>query len=377
MAQPAALEKTHARGCRRAVFHRLEVADVEQLTRDAVAVTFAVPPHLTEDYAFIPGQHVTLRAVLDGRDVRRSYSICSPATSYDRIRVGVKRVAGGTLSAWVNECLRPGDRLDVMTPTGRFGVQPNPSAHRHLCAVAAGSGITPVLSIVATTLALEPRSSCTLIYGNRTSADVMFLEDLHDLKDRYADRLQVLHVLSREAQESPLLHGRIDRARMDAFLSALVPPPLTDEWYLCGPLGMVDEVRAALAAGGVAAASVHVELFHVEGGRAALGGRDAEPRRDDDAAPGSARVTVVLDGRATVVEVGPGERVLDAVLRARADAPYSCRGGVCGTCRARVVDGEVRMARNFALDAAERAAGFVLACQSRPVSRTVTLDFDS
>ncbi len=360
---------------RRAVFHSLRVAEVARLTPDSVAVTFEVPAELAADYRFTPGQHVTLRTTLGGRDVRRSYSICSPSTRRDRLQVAVKRVAGGQFSQWVNDELRAGHRLDVMTPMGRFGLGPDPQAGRHVCAVAAGSGITPVMSILATVLEVEPRSGCTLIYGNRTSRDVMFLEEIHDLKDRHPARLQILHVLSREAQESASGTGRVDRARMTELLSSIVPPDLIDEWFLCGPYSMVEEVRAALTAAGVAPGTVSVELFHAESTS------DAQPPATQRVSPADGadgiRATAVLDGRSTSVDVRPGERLLDAILRARPDAPYSCRGGVCGTCRARVVEGEVEMDRNYALDPRERTAGFVLTCRSVPRTPAVTLDFDA
>ena len=357
---------------RHATFHPLRVADVERLTDDAVAITFDVPAELRGAYAFTQGQHLTLRTTIDGQEVRRNYSICAPATS-GRLRVAVKRLPGGAFSAFAHEVLRPGAVVDVMTPTGRFHVALDPTQARHYCAVAAGSGITPVLSILATTLEVEPASHFTLVYGNRTSESVMFLEDLHDLKDRFLERLQVLHVLSREQQESELLRGRLDRPKLERLLSTLLPPQEVDEWFLCGPYAMVSQARETLAESGVDPAHVHMELFHVEG--------ETPRERAADAAidaAGQSSVTAMLDGRSTTFALGrSGQRILDALLQVRADAPYACKGGVCGTCRAKVVDGEVDMERNYALEDDELAAGFVLTCQSHPRSDTVTLDYDA
>ena len=359
-------------GRRHGVFHPLRVAAVEQLTDDAVAITFTVPAELRDAYAFTAGQHLTLRTEVDGAEVRRNYSICAPATS-GWLRIGVKRLDGGVFSSHATSTLRVGDEVEVMTPTGRFTPHLDPAQARHYCAIAAGSGITPVLSIVATVLEVEPRSEVTLVYGNRSVGSVMFLDELADLKDRYPDRFRLVHVLSRETQEAELLSGRLDPPRLRRILAALVPPGTVDEWYLCGPFAMVEGAREVLQAEGVEARHVHTELFHVEG---------ETPREsvtpEQARAAGTSTVVATLDGRASTVQVPrTGVRILDAVLGVRADAPYACKGGVCGTCRARVVSGEVSMERNYALDPDETDAGFVLACQSVPVSEEVVLDFDA
>jgi len=359
---------------RHGAFHPLRVRAVERLTDDAVAITFAVPDDLRDAYAFSAGQHLTVRTEIDGVEVRRNYSICAPATT-GILRVAVKRLAGGAFSGFATQTLRVGDTVDVMTPTGRFVPRLDPGNAKHYCAVAAGSGITPVLSIVATVLDVEPRSRVTLLYGNRTSRSVMFLDELADLKDRHPTRLQLVHVLSREAQDVELFHGRLDGAKLQRLLATLVPPSTVDEWFLCGPFAMVEDVRATLLEAGVAAADVHTELFHVEG----------EPPRptaavtEGERAAGASTVTITLDGRASTFDVprGDGTRILDAALTVRTDAPYACKGGVCGTCRARLVTGEVAMDRNYALEPDEIEAGFVLACQSVPQSDTVELDFDA
>ncbi len=360
-------------GRRHAVFHPLRVASVEPLTDDAVAITFEVPDELREAYTFTQGQHLTVRTEIGGVEVRRNYSICAPATS-GRLRVAVKRLEGGSFSAYAVSSLAPGDVLDVMTPTGRFSPRLDPAVPRSYGAIAAGSGITPVLSILATVLEVEPDSTFTLVYGNRTTRSVMFLDELADIKDRYPTRLRVVHVLSREPHEVELFSGRIDRDRLTRLMDTLIPPETVDEWFLCGPFTMVTEARDTLLDAGVEAGHVHLELFHVEGEAP----RESTVGPVGDREEGTSSVTVTLDGRASTFDMArAGERILDAALTIRADAPYACKGGVCGTCRARLVSGEVAMDRNFALEQDEMDAGFVLACQSRPVSDEVTLDFDA
>ncbi|MEI2765687.1 MAG: 1,2-phenylacetyl-CoA epoxidase subunit PaaE [Dermatophilaceae bacterium] len=360
----------------RATFHSLGVVGVEKLTDEATAVSFAVPPDLREDYAFQPGQHLTLRASIAGEDVRQSYSICQSVGDYERtgtLRVAAAQVPGGRMSTWINTVLAPGDVVEVMTPMGSFTTPPRPESARHHVALAAGSGITPVLSLVKTALELEPGSRVTLLFGNRRTTTVMFLEELEDLKNRYQGRLHLVHVLSREAPDVELFHGRLDRERLQRFFEVLVPVDEVDEWYLCGPFGMVQDAQALLAEHGVDAHHVHHEIFHVDEPGAA---RPAVVV--DTSAPPAATVTVNLDGRTTVIPMPTlQESILDATLRARPDAPYSCTGGVCGTCRARVVSGEVRMDRNYALEPEEVAAGVVLACQSHPVTDEVVLDYDA
>jgi ring-1,2-phenylacetyl-CoA epoxidase subunit PaaE len=361
-------EATAAR--RHAVFHPLAVARIEPLTDDSVALTFDVPPELRAEYRFLAGQHVSLRFPVAGDDVRRNYSICSPATSGE-LRVAVKRLSGGVFSSYVLERLQLGDVMEVMTPSGRFTVAMDPSHRKHYCAIAAGSGITPILSLLATALAVEPHSHCTLIYGNRSPRTVMFLEDLADLKDRSRERLALIHVLSREPQDAELLNGRIDGPKLTALLDALVPPETVDEWLLCGPSELVDAARATLADRGVPAARIHRELFHV----GPVPPHRVAPRA---AAADAANVTVILDGRASSFPLRPDtEAILDATLKVRGDAPYACKNGMCGTCRAKLVTGTVEMDHNYALEADELAAGFVLACQSYPTSEAVTLDFDA
>ncbi|HLV57269.1 MAG TPA: 1,2-phenylacetyl-CoA epoxidase subunit PaaE [Natronosporangium sp.] len=360
---------------RRPIFHRLPVVALDRLTEDSLAITFGVPERLREAFAFQAGQHVTVRRVAgDAPEVRRSYSICStPMELADRgrLRIGVKQLPGGEFSGYAATQLAVGDEVEVMPPLGRFTTALEAGRTRWYAGIVAGSGITPVLSLVATALEVEPDSRFTLLYGNRYTRSVMFAEELSDLKDRWPDRLQVVHVLSREPGDAKLLSGRIDAERLPRLLDAFLPGG-ADEWFLCGPYRMVLDARAVLAARGVPERSVHTELFHVTE-------EPPPPRRPDDTgtpAGTGTRLTVLLDGRASEVVMRPDERVLDAALRVRGELPYSCRGGVCATCRARVVDGEVTMARNWALEPEEVAAGYVLTCQSTPVTDHLTVDYD-
>lgn len=365
-------------------FHRLAVAAVDRLTEDAVAITFAVPPGLRDAYAFLAGQHVTVRrAASDGGEVAdhlsdstpRSYSICStPAelVAHGRFRIGVRQLPGGVFSTFASKALRAGDVLDVLPPLGHFTTAFDPARRRRYAAIAAGSGITPVLSLLATGLATEPESTFTLLYGNRYARSVMFADELADLKDRYPSRLHVAHVLSREQQEARLLSGRLDAERLGELFDSLVPVDQIDEWFLCGPYGMVIAGRDVLASRGVPASSIHIELFHVEDEPVS---RRAEEAAAEDGA--LVEVTILLDGRASTFPMRRHERVLDAALRFRAELPYACRGGVCSTCRARLVSGEVAMAANWALEPDELAGGYVLTCQSSPVSDRLVVDYDA
>ncbi len=354
-------------GRRRARFHTLTVASVERLCDDAVAVTFDVPVALAEDFAFTAGQSLTLRRVVDGVEYRRSYSICSPVGAAPRI--GVREIPGGLFSSWLTREVTAGTPVEVQTPTGAFRADPA-AGGRHLC-VAAGSGITPVLSVVASVLAGSPDAEVTLLYGNRTSASVMFAEELGDLKNRYGARFAVVHVLSREQRDSDLLSGRLDRDRVRRLVDLLVPVHDLDHVWLCGPFAMTAGARAALADLGVPGERMHAELFYVDE-------PPPELHRPAPVASGAtSEVTVVLDGLSATVTAPRDQVVLDAALTVRGDLPFACKGGVCGTCRARLCEGRVDMRRNYALDAAEVAEGFVLTCQSYPVTDRVSVDYDA
>jgi ring-1,2-phenylacetyl-CoA epoxidase subunit PaaE len=358
-------------GHRRATIHPLRVSAVERLTDDAVAVEFEIPPELADEYRFMHGQHVSLRSLEAGDDIRRSYSICSSPAS-GRMRVAVKRLSGGVFSAYAHDRLKAGDIIEVVTPIGRFNTPLDPAQTKSYAMIAAGSGITPILSILTAILEVERHSTVTLIYGNRTVQDIMFLEELEDLKNLFPDRFAMYHVLSREEQDIPLLHGRIDREHLEQFFEQLLPPEEADEWFLCGPREMIDTARALLIEYGTEASHVHSELFHADDLP-----RPAQVRETSATAEGMSQVTIVLDGRRSTFPLArDGERILDAALHVRADAPYACKGGVCGTCRARLLTGSVEMDQCFALEQNELDAGFVLACQSHPTSDQVVLDFD-
>ena len=348
-----------------AALHPLRVSAIDELTDDAVAITFAVPEELRDDYAFSHGQHLSIRG---GDDVRRSFSICTPPST-GVLRIAVKRLPGGAFSDGVVGSLQVGDELEVMTPAGRFTTELDPTARKRYVAVAAGSGITPVLSIVAALLEGEPGSFVTLVYANRTSRSVMFLDEVHDLKDRFPTRLQIVHVLSREQQDVELLSGRLDAERFTRIVEAFGLRE-ADDWFLCGPQEMVTSLREALV--DLGAGRVHTELFHA----------DPTPRAPVaalvDGADGAAQVTIRLDGRASDFPLRPdGPPVLEAALDVRSDLPFACKGGVCGTCRARLVEGTVQMDANYALEPDEIERGYVLTCQSHPTSSKVVLDYDA
>ena len=352
-------------------FHSLPVAKVERETRDAIAVTFDVPEALRELFRFEPGQHLTLRTEIGGEDVRRSYSICAPAGG--PLRIAVKRSPGGVFSTWANDALGVGTTLDVMPPLGHFNVMPDAARPaRHYLGVAAGSGITPLLSIVATALVTEPGSRFTLVYGNRASATVMFRDELAALKDRFLDRFNLVHVLSREAQDIELLHGRIDRAKADALFETWVPVDDVDYAFICGPEGMMAAVRESLLAHGLLAERIRIERF-----AASIPKHTHVPRPLPQAAQTECVVSVVIDGSQRMFMLEKGrENIIDAGLRNGIELPFSCKGGVCSTCRCKLVHWEVDMDVNFALEDYEVARGFILACQSYPVTDRVTVDFD-
>jgi ring-1,2-phenylacetyl-CoA epoxidase subunit PaaE len=350
----------------RAAFHTLTVASIEPLTDDSAAITFVVPEELRDAYDFAAGQSLTLRRMIDGQDHRRTYSIC--AAVGERPRIGVREIPDGMFSRWLLHDVRPGDQVEVQTPTGSFRADPD-AGGRHLC-IAAGSGITPMISIASSVLS-HPDAQVAMFYGNRTSGSVMFAEELADLKNRYGSRFELVHVLSREPRDVELFSGRLEADRLRRLLPMLVPLDAIDHVWLCGPFGMIADARDVLAELGVEPDRVHFELFYVD-----------EPppelhRADNEVSGVTSEVTIVLDGRTTTAPMSRGESVLDGAAATRNDLPFACKGGVCGTCRAKVTDGEVEMRRNYALEDAEVDAGFVLTCQSHPVSDAVTVDFDA
>lgn len=375
---------------RRAVFHPLTVSAVRRLTEDAIEVTFAVPAELAGQYDYLPGQYVALRTELEGQQIRRSYSICAEPVPGE-IRVAIKRDLGGLFSTWATANLKAGDVLDVMSPTGAFISRHGMTEMNHpeqllgegvkaggsFVAFAAGSGITPVIAIARTLLAASPDTTFDLVYANKAAMDVMFLEELADLKDKYPSRLGLHHVLSREQRISPLLSGRIDAAKLATLFETVLDTDDVDEWFLCGPFELVQLCRDTLAARGVAAEKVRFELFST-GTPDRPEGQAGRPVVVDESARNYS-ISFTLDGLTGKVSspTHARESILNAALRVRPDVPFACAGGVCGTCRAKVVSGSVEMDENYALEPDEVAKGYVLTCQSHPTTDEVAVDFDA
>jgi len=354
--------ETPARRARRSDFHRLTVKRVEPLTEDSAAITLAVPDDLAGAFAFAAGQSLTVRR----GEERRTYSICAPAGAAPRI--GVREVAGGAVSGWLVHSLKAGDTLEVQVPSGNF--TPDLSVPGRHVLIAAGSGITPMMSIAASVLAADDKSTVTLIYGNRRSDTVMFADEVADLKDAFPARMQIVHVLSREPQEVELYSGRLDASRLTALLPAAVDVPAVDHWWLCGPFAMVTDAIEVLRELGVDSGRIHRELFWV-------GDEPPVEAVHDDAPVGEgASLTVILDGRSSTLTLPAGTPILDGAQKARPDLPFACKGGVCGTCRARVTSGAAVMRRNYALEQRELDAGYVLTCQALPQTDEITVDYD-
>ncbi|HVZ46017.1 MAG TPA: 1,2-phenylacetyl-CoA epoxidase subunit PaaE [Ramlibacter sp.] len=355
------------------LFHPLRVRAVTPDTPEAVIVTFDVPPELREVFGFTQGQYLTLRKEIEGQDLRRSYSICAGLDDGE-LRVGVRKVKGGVFSNWINEHLVPGDSISVMAPQGRFFVPIDPAAERHHVGIAGGSGITPILSIMKTVLAREPKSRFTLVYGNRSLRSTMFKEEIEDLKDRYMTRLVLHHVFSDEHTDAPINMGLMNRDKIGEFLGTLVPAASIDHAFICGPFQMNDEAEAALLAAGVPEERIHIERFGVAQAPGQVGAVVHEAKPGDAE---QARVTIIRDGLKREIQFYKDQpSILDCASAAGLEVPFSCTSGVCGTCRAKVIEGDVRMERNFALDKSEVAAGFVLTCQAHPMTERVVLSFD-
>src|SRR5438128_6333697 len=349
-------------------FHRLAVSDLRRESADAVSLTFTIPKELADDYRFAPGQYLTLRVTMDGEEVRRSYSICSGPDDGE-LRIAVKKVDGGAFSSWAADELKPGDELDVLTPTGRFGVTPAPEDARIYVGFAAGSGITPILSLVKGVLAREPDSRFFLFYGNRSTSGMLFLEALEELKDRFIQRLSLFHVISGEEQDIPILHGRLDGEKVRVLLRSLVPAASVDHVSICGPMGMSEDIEATCRDIGIAEDRIHVERFVSE-----FGGKPRPKKVIEASAPPKAIASLTIDGKRSEVPVAEDESILDAALRAGMDLPFACKGGMCSTCRAKLVEGEAQMEVNYSLEPWELKAGFILTCQARPVTEKVVVD---
>jgi ring-1,2-phenylacetyl-CoA epoxidase subunit PaaE len=359
-------------------FHDLKVSRISPEAAGSVAIAFAIPASLRETFAFQPGQYLTLRATIKGADVRRSYSICSTRShlsEHHELVVGIRPMEGGVFSNWAANELKAGDTLAVMPPDGRF-VSKRPRA-LHRVGFAAGSGITPILSIMASTLEEQADSKFTLIYGNRAMASVMFNESLQDLKDRYPGRLTLIHILSRQAQEADLLQGRIDGDKVRAIIAALLPVGSMDEVFICGPEAMIEATETALLAAGVPANRVYSERFTSPAlEELSAAERQAAVAGHKTPVVGKVALTVVLDGKPHELQMGSDQKVLDVALAAGLDLPYSCKGGVCCTCRVKVMAGSVHMDKNFGLEPWETEKGFVLSCQARPTSDKLVVSYD-
>ncbi|OGA97578.1 MAG: phenylacetic acid degradation protein [Burkholderiales bacterium RIFCSPHIGHO2_12_FULL_61_11] len=359
-------------------FHDLRISRISPEAAGSVAITLAIPDDLLAAFEFQPGQFLTLRATIHGVDERRSYSICcshSHLARHHELVVGIRPMEGGVFSNWAAKELKVGDTLAVMPPEGRF-VSKRPHA-LHRVGLAAGSGITPILSIMASTLEEQAESRFTLVYGNRRMGSVMFNEALQDLKDRFPDRLTLIHILSREAQESDLLQGRIDGDKVRAVIDALLPAGSMDEVFICGPEIMIEATQTALLAAGVPARQVHSERFTSPTLEALTpADRQVAVAHHKLPAGGKIALTIVLDGKAHELQMDPEQHVLDAALAAGLDLPYSCKGGVCCTCRAKVMEGSVHMDKNFGLESWETEKGFVLSCQAHPTSNKLVVSYD-
>ncbi|WP_349369686.1 1,2-phenylacetyl-CoA epoxidase subunit PaaE [Salinarimonas sp.] len=355
-----------------AQFHPLTVREVRRETRDAVVVTLEPRPEDRDAFAFVQGQYLTFRRSFDGEELRRSYSICSARG--DVLRVGVKRVEGGAFSSFANAELKPGDVLDAMPPMGNFHAPVDPASEKHYLLFAGGSGITPVLGILKTILAEEPGSTATLVYGNRSTASIMFREELEDLKNAHLGRLSILHVLESEAQDIDLFSGRVDREKCDRLFSAWIDVGSADMAFICGPEPMMLAIAEALKAHGMSEDRIKFELF--------LSSQPGRARRKAVSAEAAAQAgkrtsaQITLDGATRTIEMDKGQSVLEAALAADLDAPYACKAGVCSTCRALVVEGEVEMEANYALEDYEVERGYVLTCQCYPLSDRVVVSYD-
>lgn len=354
-------------------FHSLHVSSVARNTRDAVVVTFDIPHDLSEAFSFRPGQYLTLKCDVQGQELRRSYSICS-APQDGVMRVAIKRLDDGAFSTWANTELQAGQSIQVMPPAGSFTIDFSPEHARHYVAFAVGSGITPIFSLVKSALSIEPDSRFTLFYGNRASSSVLFREEIEDLKNIYMERFSAVFVMSRENQDIDLFNGRLDGAKVNQLLSVWLDPKEIDYAFVCGPQTMIEEVVQGLQDKGLAKDRIKFEMFGApKGPRALRTGQDAKK------APGKGQceLTVIQDGHSRSLIVDKNQdNLLDAALAQGLELPYSCKGGVCSTCRCKVVQGEVDMDVNFALEDYEVARGFVLTCQSYPVTDKVTIDFD-
>lgn len=355
------------------MFHTLKIKDLRHETDDCASIAFEIPESLKQDFEFKAGQYLTLRAEVNGQDLRRSYSICS-SPKEGELRVAVKKIEGGKFSTFVNEQLKVGDSLEVMRPTGNFGTEISAAQAKHYVAFAAGSGITPIISIIKTVLATEPQSRFTLLYGNRDVQSIIFREEIEGLKNEYMTRLAVHHFLSREQLDAPMMNGRLSGDKCQQIFGKLVQLDDIDEFFICGPESMIFSVRDYLVAQNIPAEKVHFELFTSPDGKLGQEKRKARLANDDGK---TSHITVILDGKTFDFDLRHNtDNILDAALKAGADLPFACKGGVCCTCKAKILEGSVEMDVNYGLVADEMKKGFVLTCQSYPTADKVVVDFD-
>lgn len=351
-------------------FHSLQISDVRQETEDTVSIAFTVPTALKSDYSFFPGQYLTLKAIINGTDTRRSYSLCS-APFENEWRVAVKQVENGVFSSFANTALRAGDTMEVMTPTGNFCLKPDASAKKTYALFAAGSGITPILSIAKTALKEEPNSEVNLFYGNKNFNSIIFREEVEALKNTYMNRLRVVHVLSRESLGNVIQKGRINKEKCDQLFKAFLANDTIDGVYVCGPEEMILGVKDSMLENGVAEKVIHFELFTTPGVK-----KTVEVAPSTEAAIAS-NVSIILDGDTIDLALNSdGETLLDAAQRAGADLPFACKGGVCCTCKAKIIAGSAKMDVNYALEKDEVEAGYILTCQAHPTSEKLIVSFD-
>ena len=355
-------------------FHSLRVKKVERETEDCVSIEFDVPENLKETFRFTQGQNLTLKKTINGQELRRNYSICT--SPFDNcLKVAVKKVAGGHFSTWANESLQAGDVLEVLPPTGNFNTPLHPEQKKAYVAFAAGSGITPVLSLIKTTLLTEPQSTFTLVYGNRSKATILFKESLEALKDKFIDRFRIYHILSREKTDAPINHGRIDTEKLSLLFDKVIDLQQCNEFFLCGPEELIFCIRGYLAGRGVAESKIHFELFTIPGQKQSSVVHHSTVATEQGP---KAQVTIKVDGIHFDFDLAyESETILDAALKQGADLPYACKGGVCTTCKAKLVEGKVSMDVNWGLEPDEVEKGFVLTCQSHPQSEKIFLDFDT
>ena len=356
-------------------FHQLQVKDVRRETAACISVSFVIPPHLKDEFAFTQGQNITVKAMIGGEELRRSYSVCSSPLD-DELRIAVKKVSGGRFSSWAATHLQPGSQIEVLPPTGKFFTPLHVSNKKNYIAFAAGSGITPIISIIKTTLDAEPESSFTLFYGNKNRSSIIFKETLEALKNKFVNRLGIHHILSKEKTDTPLNQGRIDAAKCASIFRHIIRLEHCDEFFLCGPEAMIFDIKDYLENNGVDKKKIHFELFTVPGKKipARLAGT---PIAENILSSKQSTVTIKLDGIAFEFGLSfHGDAILDAALAQGADLPFACKGGVCATCRAKLVSGEVEMDNNYALEPEEIVNGYILTCQSHPRSEKVSIDFD-